>query len=228
MMNKNLIASLIGVLTFISLQNANAADVYVEGQVGTTWMADVDTDKYSGTVDGITATNLMATLEYDAGLTMGAEIGFSKFGVKNMRLGLSAKKFKAKFNAMELNGSLTDGTTTVTGPVTAKRSDFGSIANSLDNKVQVYYLTGYYDFPTDNKLTPYVGVGVGLADIQNAIDKEFALGLSAGANYVVTEKIYLGMRLDYSRIAAGVTDKIGITYEAMQSVSALATIGFHF
>jgi opacity protein-like surface antigen len=145
-----------------------------------------------------------------------------------MRLGLSAKKFKAKFNAMELNGSLTDGTTTVTGPVTAKRSEFGSIANSLDNKVQVYYLTGYYDFPTDNKLTPYVGVGVGLADIQNAKDKEFALGLSAGANYDVTEKIYLGMRLDYSRIAAGVTDKIGITYEAMQSVSALATIGFRF
>ncbi|MGY9001439.1 MAG: outer membrane beta-barrel protein, partial [Rhodospirillales bacterium] len=102
------------------------------------------------------------------------------------------------------------------------------IANSLDNKVQVYYLTGYYDFPTDNKLTPYVGVGVGLADIQNAIDKEFALGLSAGANYVVTEKIYLGMRLDYSRIAAGVTDKIRITNEAKQSVSALATIGFRF
>jgi len=227
-MNKNFSLSLIGILTFISLHNANAADVYFEGQLGTTWMQDVDTDKYSGTVDGITATNLKGTLEYDSDLTMGAEIGFSKFGFENIRLGLSAKKFKAKFKSMVVNGSLTDGTTTVTGPITAKRSDFGTIANSLDNKVQAYYLMGYYDFPPEDKLTPYVGIGVGLADIQNVKDKEFALGLSAGVNYDVSEKIYLGMRLDYNRIAAGVTDKIGITYEAIQSVSALATVGFRF
>ena len=227
-MNEKFITILIGALTFISLHNANAADIYVEGQVGTTRVANVDTDKYSGTEGGVTATHVTGTMEYDSNLTMGAQIGFSNFGINNMRLGLSTKKLKAKFTSMELNGSLTDGATTVTGPKTFKNSDFGSIANSIDNKVQVYYLTGYYDFPTDNKLTPYVGVGVGLADIQNAKDKEFALGLSAGANYVVTEKIYLGMRLDYSRIAAGVTDKIRITNEAKQSVSALATIGFRF
>jgi len=222
-------AFVVGAMALGVTSYAQAAEVYIEGQVGTTVIKDVDTETYSGTSGGITYTNVGGSIDFDRAFTAGAEIGVGSFGVENMRLGLSVKHLKAKLNAVTVSGTATDGTTTLTGPATFSRADLDTIGagSAFDNTVRIFSVNGYYDFKNDSAFTPYLGAGIGLADIENAKDKEFALNLSAGVNYAITEKAYLGVRADYHRIE-GPTDEIGLDYDTIEAYSVMATVGYRF
>ncbi|WP_460019419.1 outer membrane protein [Magnetospira thiophila] len=211
------------VLTATAAQ-ALAADGYVEGQLGYAMLQDVDSKTYSGTSNGITATNLKLTLDYDNALAFGAEAGILDFGLKNVRLGLGIKYFEAELNAATLSGTLTSGGTTWTGPTTVSGS---SLNGTFDNTVMLYSLNGYYDFKSKYRLTPFVGAGIGLANIENSDDIEFGGNLSAGVNFDLTEKAYMGIKGDYHYIA-GPKDKYGIEYEAIQAMTAMVTLGYRF
>ena len=64
---------------------AFAEGLYVEGQLGFSAIADFDTNTYSGSGNGFTATNLKATLDYDNAFTYGVEVGAKEIGRASCR-----------------------------------------------------------------------------------------------------------------------------------------------
>ena len=219
--------ALLGVSILAISTSAQAASPYIEGQAGITMINDVETDTYSGSSGGVTWTNVKGEIDYDNAFTLGAEIGVSDFGVNNLRLGVGAKRLEAKLSSVELSGTATDGTTTLTGPGKFSRDDVNSIGADLDNTIALYSVNAYYDFDVHEKFTPFVGVGIGFADIENAKDLELAGALSIGAQYDFTEKFYAGLRGDYHMIA-GPSDELGLDYESIHAFTASATIGYRF
>ena len=98
---------------------------------------------------------------------------------------------------------------------------------NLDNSAKVYMLNAYYDFKNSSQFTPFVGTGIGMADIQNAKDNELALSASLGGKYNFDKNIYLGLKGAFTRVN-GPTDKIGIEYEDIDLWSAHALLGYEF
>lgn len=217
------------IFTFAVSHQTLAASPYVEGQFGLTAVSDVDTGTYSGTASGVTFTSVKGSIDYENAVTFGAEVGMRDFGVSNVRVGLSVNYFNAKLDSLTASGTATDGVTTLTGPATFSRADLNTIGagSYFDNRVGLYSLNGYYDFNSDSKLTPYLGVGVGLADIENAKSKEWGISFIAGVNYDFTEKTYLGVKGMYHKIA-GPTDKSSIKFDSITTYSIMATLGYNF
>jgi len=161
--------ALLGVSILAISTSAQAASPYIEGQAGITMINDVETDTYSGSSGGITWTNVKAEIDYDNAFTLGAEIGVSDFGVNNLRVGVGAKRLEAKLSSVELSGTTTDGTTTLTGPAKFSRDDVNSIGADLDNTIALYSVNAYYDFDVHEKITPFGGeflVGAGAQSMQ--------------------------------------------------------------
>ena len=225
-MKKLLTASLITSLFTLSY-SVHAASPYIEGQLGMANVDSVDTNTYTGSVDGITAIGLRAKLEYDNSATFGVEFGFKDVIIPNLRIGASYQNLKFDFDSAEFNGSITNGATTITGPVTVTSADLSSVGVSLDNRVNLFMVNAYYDFKTSTNLTPFVGFGIGLADIENAEDNEFAYSLNAGAKYNIDKNMYVGAKAVYTRVS-GPEDELGIKFNDIDVYSANVSIGYEF
>ncbi|MAN79669.1 MAG: hypothetical protein CMF64_04670 [Magnetovibrio sp.] len=212
-----------------SKDGAQAADIYVEGQLGVAVMEDIDTNTYSGAAGGITVTGAKGTLEYDEEFMFGAEAGVQNFGVQNMRLGFGVKHMNVELDAITLSaGSITDGTTTITNAsAKVSRENLGGIAQAFDNNVQLYSFNAYYDIPMEAAIKPFVGGGIGFVDIENADSLEPAFTLSAGARYNLSESVYAGVKADY-HFVSGPTDELGIEYENFGVFTAAVMVGMTF
>lgn len=204
--------------------SAYANGVYVEAGIGY-YDADVSTDTYSGSSGGITWNNLKADIDYDNDVAFGIELGMSI--ADNVRLAVSYAQTSFDFDGATVSGTATDGTTTISGSAPVTRSDLDSLGLSWDNDVDILMLNAYYDFNSTNGLTPFVGVGIGQADIQNAQDDETTISISAGAKYEISPNTYVGGKIAYYRID-GPTDSLGITYEDVDVTSAQLMIGYKF
>jgi len=55
----------------------------------------------------------------------------------------------------------------------------------------------YYDFVSNSPLTPFVGFGVGISDIEDTSGEDLAWSAAIGVNYNITDNIYLGVRGEY-------------------------------
>jgi opacity protein-like surface antigen len=85
----------------------------------------------------------------------------------------------------------------------------------------------YYDIKNASAFTPFIGFGVGMADIKNAKDNEFAWSASVGGKYNIDKNMYLGLKGSYTSVS-GITDKIGLEYKDMDAYSAHALLGYQF
>jgi opacity protein-like surface antigen len=225
-MKKLLLAS--AVLAALSASvTAQAATPYVEGQLGIANATNTSTKSYSGTSGNVTATNLSATLDFDSSATYGFEFGYKDVIVPNLRLGASFNTMKFDLASAQINGQLTAGGQTYTGPVNLSRSQVNGSGLNFDNRVNLYMLNAYYDFKSDSQFTPFLGLGLGVADIKNAKDGEFAVSLSAGAKYNVDKNVYVSGKAAYTHVN-GPTDLLGIKYDALEVYSANAAIGYEF
>jgi opacity protein-like surface antigen len=224
---KTLIAT--AVISALASSQAFADDTtlkgYIEAQLGYSNLSKVNTNTYSGTADGVTATNLMGKLNYDSSATFGAEYGLNDVIVDNLRVGISFSTMKFDLKNAVISGSLTDGVTTYTGPVTLSAADFASVGVSLDNRVYLYMANAYYDFKNKSPFTPFVGFGLGVADIKNADGNEFAYSLHAGAKYNINKDVYIGAKATYTNIS-GPTDQLGIKFNNIDAYSANLALGF--
>ena len=199
---------------------------YLEGQLGFASLDDVDT-KLSGAIGGGTAT-ASAKIEYDHSVSGGFEIGANNVGIENLRIGVSYSRMK--FDMDKVTGSITttgvtgfdDGT--LTGDITSTVRSGGI---SLDNSVNLYMANAYYDIKNASAFTPFVGLGMGMANIQNAKDNEFAWSASVGGKYNIDKNMYLGLKGSYTSVN-GITDKIGLEYKDMDAYSAHALLGYQF
>ena len=215
------------VCLIMSTSAALGATPYIEGQINFSQVNDVDTNTYSGTAGGLTFTNLKATNEYDSDTGFGFEVGASDFENKHFRIGLSYGESKIKLKSTTLAGSVTDGVTTLTGSAKFSREQVASVGLTFDNDVKSYSLNGYYDFDKTDGLIPFIGLGIGQVDIQNAKDKELSTSLYLGARYFIDEKIYIGGKANYTMIN-GPQDKLGIQYDDITSYGLTASVGYQF
>lgn len=206
---------------------------YIEGQLIYINPDDVDGSySESASLSGLTLTgNLKGELEYDSEVDGGFEIGFKL--QDNHRFGFSYSQPDFEFKKMDLTASisLTDGITTITesasGEVTRAELASLGVENLLDNEVKLYMLNYYYDFNAQESFRPFIGAGLGLADIDNAKDKEITYGIYAGAKYYFVENAYLGAKYTFSTIN-GPTDKNNIQYDDIDSHAGSLLIGFEF
>jgi opacity protein-like surface antigen len=208
--------------------------LYIEGQVNYTQVQDIDLKNFTGTIsNGRTFENLKGKLGYDSDIGYGVEVGVSEFLNKNFRLGLSygANKIELK-KATNVSGATTitvgEDTTTIDpigSSVTPQQiRDFGLNFNS---NVKIYSLNAYYDFNNFNSFVPFVGVGLGQADILNGKDKEFSKSLYLGARYLVDKNIYVGGKGTYSMID-GPEDKNGMKYDDISLYAVTLSVGYQF
>ncbi len=200
---------------------------YVEGQLGATKIWDVDSNSYSGSVAGITYANLKGTFAYQTALTYGAEAGISNVGGMPIRLGLAYQGFTSKLDKVTGSGTFTYNGTTYNLSQTLTRAQIDTTGLNFDNKVNLFFANAYYDFNTGSAFRPFVGAGIGLANIDHAKNNEMALNASIGAQYDLTSNMYLGAKVQLNWVN-GPKDKLGISYNNIMATTGLLSIGVKF
>lgn len=199
---------------------------YIEANVGQTNISNVKTERYSGSINSYTW-DASANIDYNKPTYWGFEIGANKPGDLPLRLGFAYTTMKAKFRQATLSGSISDGINTYSGSIPITRADLADLGLDFDNRINIYSVNAYYDFDTKSALRPYVGFGVGLADIQHAEDNEFVYSLHAGLNYDISKSTYLGARVGWYRIS-GPTDKLGVAYESVKATTYGINVGYRY
>jgi len=223
---KRFLIPVIGVLALLATNPVIANEFYIEGSIGHYDVDDVDTTRASGTASGITFTNLGGTLEYDADTTFGFEIGV-KLNDK-VRIGFSYVDASLDFEGATVSGSATDGVTTINASARVTPADASALGLTFSNDAEVMMIKAYYDFDSfNNGLTPFVGFGLGQADIDNATDDETIISLTAGARYNLNDKAYVGAKISYMEVN-GPDDELGIQYEDIELTSFEVVVGTTF
>jgi opacity protein-like surface antigen len=196
---------------------------YIEGQVSYNQVQDVDTKTYSGTVDGNDFEDIKGTLKYDSNYGYGVEVGVSEFLNKNVRVGLSYGESKIKLKKATISG-------TVNNEVVNEefsKEELAGVGLNFDNDIKTYSLNVYYDFDKVNALIPFIGIGLGQVDMQNAKDKELSKSLYLGARYFVDKNMYIGGKGTYTMID-GPEDKVGIKFDDITQYAVTLSVGYQF
>ena len=209
--------------SLLSFQSVKSEEFYIEGQVNYNQVDDVDTKTYSGTAGGLTFLNLKSSNEYDSDIGLGFEVGVTNDG-SNIRFGLSYSESKIELKKTTMSLGTVDG---VAGSLSITPADWSTVGVSFDNDVKSYSLNAYYDFKTNRTFTPYVGVGLGQADIENANDKEVSKSLYLGGRHSVNDQMYVGLKGAYTMID-GPTDKLGLSYDDITHKSVSLIVGYNF
>ena len=209
--------------SLLSFQSVKSEEFYIEGQVNYNQVDDVDTKTYSGTAGGLTFSNLKSSNEYDSDIGLGFEVGVTNDG-SNIRFGLSYSESKIELKKTTMSLGTVDG---VAGSLSITPADWSTVGVSFDNDVKSYSLNAYYDFKTNRTFTPYVGVGLGQADIENANDKEVSKSLYLGGRHSVNDQMYVGLKGAYTMID-GPTDKLGLSYDDITHKSVSLIVGYNF
>ena len=226
-MKKLLIAAVVAAIS----SGALAADLkpYIEGQLGWSNLDDVQSETLSTPLDGGSASASFKT-KYDSTVSGGFELGIKNIGIENLRLGASYQTMKFDMEKVTGTATLTGTAETLlpnavyTGDIT---SNVRSVGINLDNRVNLYMANAYYDFKNSSPFTPFLGFGIGMADIKNAKDNEFAWSAHLGGKYNITPNVYLGLKGSYTGVK-GITDKLGIQYDDFDAYSGHALLGYEF
>jgi OmpA-OmpF porin, OOP family len=203
---------------------------YIEAQINYHNPDDVSSNTLSAasTHNGITTSaSVSIKNEYDNETDAGVEFGFSVSD--NSRIGFAYTRPDFELDKINLTGTLTDGTTTLTGTGKFSRDELATVGpvDTFDNEVRLLSMNYYYDFDLSSEIKPFLGFGVGIANIENAKDNELALSLHGGAKYYLADKVYLGGKASYSQIQ-GPTDGFGFKYEDIDFWTATLALGYEF
>jgi len=226
-MNMKKLLTATALITAISATaTAIAATPYVEGALGYAKARDVDTDAYNSSGPGFTRSETYK-LDYDSSAMYGAEFGFKDVLMPNLRIGASIATMKFDLKSAQLDTITTSGTVITTDRGTLSAAEVAAEGLNFNSRINLYMLNAYYDFKNTTAFTPFVGFGVGLADIRQAKDQKFAYVVNAGAKYNIDKNMYLGAKAAYTRIN-GPTDEFGISYHNLAVYSANVMVGYEF
>ncbi len=180
-MKKGLCTSLIA-FSFVFIANAYSAEgLYVSGNIGLAMLSDADAN--DSNLPGVTASR-----EFDSGAAFTGAIGY---GIENFRFEGEIGYQKNDFDEQEARGVSRD----LSGDLTALS----------------FLVNAYYDFPTSSNFTPFITVGLGLAQVdvndlsfpgsrQASFDDDdtvFAGQVGAGVSYAVNEKFDIDLKYRY-------------------------------
>ena len=208
---------------------------YIEGQINFYNPDDVQSNNIGlgSLTSGSTTLSASASIEneYDTDTVGGVEFGIKLD--KNSRVGFSYSKpdFELENITLSVGATLTDGTDTIGRGASRKfsRAQLATVApaDTFDNEVKLYSFNYYYDFDSTTDIKPFLGLGIGLADIKNADDKELMYSFHGGARYFIADNTYVGAKASYSTIE-GIKDGFGITYEDIDLYSGSLVLGIEF
>lgn len=224
-MDMKLTRSSIGLLIFLMPMMSQAANMYIEGSLGYFVASDVSTKEYSGTSSGITFSDFKADLEYEDDLLFRGGVGLNLNN--GFRIGLSYADIALSFESATVTGSATDGTTTIDVNEPVSRGDVSSLGLTFDSDAEVLIASVFYDFKTDYSLEPFLGLGVGQADVKNLKSDENVISLTAGARYDLQDNWYLTTSASYIRIDGG-EDQLDIQYDDFDVFLYDVGIGYSF
>ena len=199
---------------------------YIEGQISRVFIDDVDANTTTQ-VGGFNAA-VDLTGEYEDATALGAEIGIAGIGGSGLRMGLGYTTFDAELEAIDVSAAISFGgvaLATVADRVTADQ--LRNAGADIGEKVKAYSINAYYDVDMSTAIRPYIGLGVGLADIENMEDKEVMLSGYVGANYSFTENFYAGLRASIHHIE-GPEDEAGILYDDIRTYALGLVVGVKF
>ena len=208
--------------SLLGFQSVKSEEFYIEGQVNYHQVDDVDTSSYSDTINGEVIVGKL-TNEYDTDIGLGFEVGAKNVSNSNLRIGLSYSETKIELTKLTVSGTV-DG---VAGSASYTPAQVSAEGVSFDNDVKSYSLNAYYDLETNGTFTPYVGVGLGQVDIENANDKELSKSLYLGGRHSIDDKMYVGIKGAYT-IIDGPSDKLGLTYDDITQKSLSLIVGYNF
>jgi opacity protein-like surface antigen len=202
-MKKILLVSALTALT----ATAFAAELkpYIEGSVGYARQDDATVNFTAG----------VYRAKYDNDVNYGLEIGASNVLNPNIRLG--AQFIKYQFDQKSGVSSFNNGDPDENDTVLEKM------------KAKVYLLNAYYDFNNASKLTPFLGIGLGAADVDGSKNNEFSWAAHLGGKYNFNDNLYLGLKGSYLRINGGdINCNSTCKSEDADVISANALLGYQF
>ena len=201
---------------------------YAEFGFGIITPSDASTEALTGSSGGVTFNNLRANIEYEDATIWSLEYGRQLDTRLGLRVGVNYSSFKLKLKRLYGSGSYTYSGTTYNVTTNYNRSEISGSGVTFDNNVKILSFNMYKDFNQENSdFQPFLGFGLGQADIENAKDKEMAYSLILGVNYELSDKTYIGGRFQNTSIS-GPTDSLGVKYEDAGAQTWMVTIGTRF
>ncbi len=171
------------------LAESEGKGFYISGSTGGTWVEDTNV-KFS-------SIGLNYDVSYDTGFHLGGSVGYDFGMFRTEGEFMYRENSFDKMNDYTLNGVV-----------------LGDISLSGNANVKSYLLNGYIDFENKSSITPYIGIGLGLADIENSDadidDKEFAYQAAAGIGYDINKKLTLDVGYRYFAIYDDDNSGLGI------------------
>jgi outer membrane autotransporter protein len=194
-----------------------AAGPYLTLQGGATWLEDSDFD-----IDDVPSSLLSLEAEFDTGFNLGVAAGYD-FGAARLEAEVAYRqndvdKINAQANIPEIDlvGS-------------------GSADGDGDVSATSLLVNAYWDIPTGSPVTPYVGGGVGFAnisandvevegiDVADDDDNVFAYQLAAGIAFEINPNLALDLGYRYFATEDPEIEDAEIEYETHN-----ATLGLRF
>jgi len=218
----------ISLLPVVAMAETTSRESYAEFGLGLLVPSDASTEPLTGSSGGVTFNNLRANIEYDNATIWSIEYGRYIDSEIGLRAGVNYSSFKLKLKRLYGSGSYTYSGTTYNVTTNIDRSEIAGSGVTFDNNVKILSFNLYKDFNTENSNTkPYIGFGLGQADVENAKDKELAYSLILGVNYEISDKTYIGGRFQNTTIS-GPTDSLGVKYEDADAQTWMVTVGTRF
>ncbi len=157
---------------------------YLRGAVGIAFGDSLDQNfSYSPVFQPIVAPPTAKSTELGDGLALSAAIGFQ---YARTRTEIEYRRFGASADSVALTGGAIASTTADAGDVTAQ-----AIMSNV-----------YFDLVNSSRFTPYIGVGVGGARIENELgerDAAFAYQGRVGVEAALTKSLSVGIEYSYFR-----------------------------
>lgn len=164
--------------------SGRSTGLYLRGAAGVGFADSFDQDfSYSPSYMPIVAPPTAKSTDLGDGLAWSAAIGFQ---YARTRTELEYRRFEATADEVALTGGAVPSTAIDAGDVTAQ-----AIMSNV-----------YFDLVNSSRLTPYIGVGVGGARVENELgerDAAFAYQGRAGVDLALSKALSLGVEYSYFR-----------------------------
>lgn len=199
---------------------SHAADFYVEGQVGHSSINDI---MFHGNT--FETGELDVVFELENSFAYGVEVGIKNFEKHNvLRVSLAWSKLDTEIkNAF---GDLQGGTLYPAGPFNdAEVLPFGLDFTVLNSGADIYSANIYYDFPTQWKFRPYLGIGLGFAELENY---ESGILLSLGGEYAINDHFSWGLKYQHSKFSIGDDADLNWQYGSLKANVISGTLSYKF
>jgi len=175
---------------------------YVTAGVGAAWATNPSIlDAQSGSVAGVNYSGVLTgTQSLGGGVAAEGGVGYD-FG-NNFR-----SEVTYVFNSFSVGSTTVDGIYRLTGGFTGNVPIVANIDPSGTINTNSVFASGYYDFRTKSKFTPYIGAGLGWTSVSTP-----SLPYSGTATVLGVTSRFSGTSNSGSASALGYLAKIGVSY----------------